>query len=288
MAQATARCRNQANCDLALRGELIEIPQDGRCPECRQPLQAEARATSATDAARRQRVMMLSIGGGVVALAIAGIAAFALQNSGSEPAKPTEMDMASMTASDSKVELPAAVAPKPEPVVEPAPAPVPEPAPAARPEPTGPSLETQQHVKQGMMFVSLAKQNPKTRSENIKNALIEFDHAVKQEEQEGRCYASGYMNRGIAYWQDKKLNLAEKDLVKASECDPNDPITFYNLASYYSATNKADLAIAPLDQALELGFKDCDVLRKDSDLNNLRKLEEFRQTLEKHQLFCIR
>lgn len=280
MAQATARCKNQANCDLALRGELIEIPQNGRCPECRQPLQAEVRAISATEAARKQRVLMLSIGGGVAVLAIAGLVAWAVQNTGSEPAKPQEMDLASMAASDSKIELPPAVAPKPQPAPEPALVPV--------PKATGPSLETQQHVKQGMMFVSLAKQNPKNRSENIKNALIEFDHAVKQEEQEGRCYASGYMNRGIAYWQDKKLNLAEKDLLKASECEPNNAIIFYNLASYYSAINKSDLAIAPLDQALKLGFKDCDVLRKDSDLNNLRKLVEFRQTLEQHQLFCIR
>lgn len=146
----------------------------------------------------------------------------------------------------------------------------------------------QQHVKQAMVFVSLAKANPKTRSENIKNALAEFDVAVKQEEALGRCFAKAYMNRGIAYWLDKKLNLAEKDLVKASECDATDPIIFYNLTSYYSAINKADLALEPLNKALDLGFKDCDILRKDPDLKNLRKMSEFKRILEQHSLFCLK
>ncbi len=150
------------------------------------------------------------------------------------------------------------------------------------------SLEAQQHVKQAMMFVSLAKANPTTRSENIKNALAEFDVAVKQEESNGRCFAIAFMNRGIAYWLDKKLNLAEKDLIKASECDKQNPIIFYNLASYYSAVNKADLALDPLNKALDLGFKDCDILRKDSDLKKLRKMNEFRRILEQHSLFCLK
>jgi hypothetical protein len=154
--------------------------------------------------------------------------------------------------------------------------------------PVGPSLETQQHVKQAIVFVSLAKANPNTRSENLKNALAEFDVAVKQEEAQGRCFAIAYMNRGIAYWLDKKLNLAEKDLIKASECDDKNPLIFYNLTSYYSAINKADLALGPLNKALDLGFKDCDILRTDSDLKSLRNMNEFRRALEQHSLFCLK
>ncbi|MEI6146484.1 MAG: hypothetical protein WCP66_08725 [Methylococcales bacterium] len=150
------------------------------------------------------------------------------------------------------------------------------------------SIDSQEHVKQAMMYVTLAKANPTTHIENIKNALAEFDVAVKQEESQGRCFAKAHMDRGLAYWLDKKLNLAEKDLVKASECDAKDPIIFYNLASYYSATNKADLALDPLNKALDLGFKDCDILRTDSDLNNLRKMSEFKRALEQHSLFCLK
>ena len=289
MAQATARCTNRVNCDLALRNELIEIPQDGKCPECRQVLQAEGfNSNSATDQARRKRVRLMAISGGIVSLCLAGILIWAMQGTDTPTPESADMDVASMEASNVSQESPpptiAAIEPKPE-QAEPIAAPI-VPAP---PEPVAarPSLETQQHVKQGMIFVSLAKQNPKTRSENIKNALVEFDAAVKQEDAQGRCFASAYMNRGIAYWQDKKLNLAEKDLLKASECDDKDSIVFYNLASYYSVVNKTDLALEPLDKALSLGFNDCDILRKDPDLKNLRKQEDFRRTLEKHQLFCL-
>jgi hypothetical protein len=58
--------------------------------------------------------------------------------------------------------------------------------------------------------------------------------------------------------------------------------------SYYSSVNKADLAIEPLNKALDLGFKDCDILRYDADLKNLRKLEAFKRSLEQHSLFCLR
>lgn len=277
MAQATARCTNRVNCDLAISNELIEIPQDGKCPECRKPLLAEgANSNSATDEARRKRVRLMAIGGGIAGLSLAGLLVWALTGTNTPEPKSADMDLASMEASNAiQVSEPPVIAAPP--VV-----------PAVEPISTAPSLETQQHVKQGMMFVSLSKQSPKTRRENIKNALVEFDTAVKQEEAQGRCFASAYMNRGIAYWQDKKLNLAEKDLIKASECDAKDPVIFYNLASYYSAINKTDLALEPLDKALSLGFNDCDVLRKDGDLKNLRKQDDFRRILEKHQLFCVR
>ena len=155
-------------------------------------------------------------------------------------------------------------------------------------KPVEPSLETKQHVKQGMIFVSMAKQNKTTQAENIKNALVEFDTAVKAEELQGRCYASALMNRGIAYWIDKKLNLAEKDLIKASECNDKDPVIFYNIMSYYSAINKPDLALEPLNKALDLGYKDCENIRNDPDLNNLRKMPDFKRALEHHQLFCLK
>ncbi len=295
MAQATARCTNRVNCDLAISNELIEIPQDGKCPECRKPLLAEgANSNSATDEARRKRVRLMAMGGGVAGLSVVGLLVWALTGTDTSEPKSVDMDLASMEASNviQANESPVIAAPPvaPEPVVL-APAVEPEPAavvPVVEPVSTAPSLETQQHVKQGMMFVSLSKQSLKTRSENIKNALVEFNTAVKQEEAQGRCFAIAYMNRGIAYWQDKKLNLAEKDLIKASECDAKDPVIFYNLASYYSAINKTDLALEPLDKALSLGFNDCDVLRKDGDLKNLRKQDDFRRTLEKHQLFCVR
>ena len=183
-------------------------------------------------------------------------------------------------------EIPAPIIPSPPKVLAKEPPPIE--VKNTEPVSSSPSLETQQHLKQGIMFVTMAKANVKVRNENIKNALAEFDIAVKQEDSSGRCFAMAYMNRGIAYLLDKKINLAEKDLIKASECDKQNPVIFYNLASYYSAINKPDLALDPLNKSLDLGFNDCDILRKDSDLKNLRKMNEFRRTLEQHSLFCLK
>jgi hypothetical protein len=262
-----------------MRSEMIEIPQDGKCPECGRTMQPEGAATnSATEIARKKRMQTLMIGGGVGTLCLAGVLAWIFMGEKSPTVDAPVEEQVSMAE---MVEAPPPVAPAPvaAPVIEPEP---------AEPVSTTPSLETQQHVKQAMMFVSLAKANPTTRGENIKNALAEFDVTVKQEEAQGRCFATAYMNRGIAYWLDKKLNLAEKDLVKASECDAKNPVIFYNLTSYYSAINKADLALDPLNKALDLGFKDCDILRKDPDLKNLRKMDEFKRALEQHSLFCLK
>lgn len=297
---AKAKCKNTASCDLAINGDLIEIPEDGRCPECRSLLQNESVAggNNTFDDDRKKRVRTIAIGSGVVATALIGVLVVAFQNSDSPTAESNQLPIATLEQPEklAPLELPKE---EPVPVVlpelkkeeTPPPAPVsvasPEPAPAP-PVSNEPSLETKQHVKQGMVYVSMAKQNKSTQAENIKNALVEFDAAVKAEETQGRCYASALMNRGIAYWIDKKLNLAEKDLVKASECNDKDPIIFYNMVSYYSAINKPDLALEPLNKALDLGFKDCDILRKDSDLKNLRKMDEFHRALEQHQLFCLR
>jgi hypothetical protein len=278
-----------------MRSEMIEIPQDGKCPECGRTMQPEGAATnSATEIARKKRMQTLMIGGGVGTLCLAGVLAWVFMGEKSPTVDaPVEeqVSMAEMVEAPPPVTphpAPVATAPVAPPVIEPEPVALPVETKPAEPVSTTPSLETQQHVKQAMMFVSLAKANPTTRSENIKNALAEFDVAVKQEEVQGRCFATAYMNRGLAYWLDKKLNLAEKDLVKASECDAKNPVIFYNLTSYYSAINKADLALDPLNKALDLGFKDCDILRKDPDLKNLRKMDEFKRALEQHSLFCLK
>lgn len=269
MAQSTtARCRNRVNCDLGLSGELIEVPQDGRCPECRQPLQMGAdNASNPTDESRRKRMLLMALGGGLLSLCLA---IFFIT---------TEPE--SVSVSDNN---PPPIAKNDEITIPPAP-PLP---PASKPDPVAPSVEPQQHIKQGMTYVSLAKLNPKTRTENIKNALIEFDIAVKQEEAKKHCPDNAYMNRGLAYWVDNKPNLAEIDLVKAKNCNGKDPNVYYNLAAYYAAVNKTDLALEPMSKAFELGFDDCEMLRKDSDLKKLRKQKDFIRILEKYKLFCFK
>jgi len=169
--------------------------------------------------------------------------------------------------------------PPPPPPQAQAPAPA-APAPAA---PGQPSLEVTQHLKQGMAYVSTAKNanSPAIFNENINNAINEFSNAIKKDP----GYATAYSNRSVAYMMQKKYNLALDDLKKAKELKPSDPAIRYNLASCHSLMGNVDLGFVELDAALANGFNDYDSLRKDPDIANLRKHPDWRKTLEKYKVF---
>lgn len=157
------------------------------------------------------------------------------------------------------------------------------------PPPGGPSPEAVQQVRQGLTYISLGKiaKQRREKGENYANAVGSFTKAIDTESKRESCYANAYMNRGLVYALQRKPHLALRDLLKAAECDPKNPTIAYNLAAVHSLSDDKDLAIEALDKALELGFSDCDALRADPDLKNVRKSEEFRRTLERHKLFCL-
>lgn len=154
-------------------------------------------------------------------------------------------------------------------------------------------VRAQQHIQQGMTFVSMAKQNPGKTSENYDNAIGEFTEAIatsnKMEKLGMPCYAEAYMNRGVAYMMRKKPNKAVADLTTAVQCRPWSSMGYYNLAAYYALQQQHDLAFDMLDFTLRLGFNDCEALRADPDLKNIRsQRDEFRRVLERHKMFCLR
>jgi tetratricopeptide (TPR) repeat protein len=55
-----------------------------------------------------------------------------------------------------------------------------------------------------------------------------------------------------------------------SRLRPQDALVHYNLACSYSLTGQCDLAVAALDRAIQLGYRDFKWLSKDPDLKNLR------------------
>lgn len=61
---------------------------------------------------------------------------------------------------------------------------------------------------------------------------------------------------------------------------PDDPVVFYNLACSYSLLNLIDEACAVLKKAIELGWRDFRWLKKDPDLENLRKDPKYNQLIE--------
>jgi tetratricopeptide (TPR) repeat protein len=157
---------------------------------------------------------------------------------------------------------------------------------AKKPASDEPSQEVKAHLKQGMSYVSIAK-NATSKSvfnENLDNAIAEFSNAINKDPN----YAEAYSNRAVAYMLQKKNNKALDDLKKAKELKPDSATIRYNLASVHSLMGNTDYGLDELDAALSKGFNDYDSLRKDPDINNLRKSKEFKQILEKHKVFITK
>lgn len=79
---------------------------------------------------------------------------------------------------------------------------------------------------------------------------------------------NGYTKRG-----DFKKGL-EVDL-RLSQLRKDDPLVHYNLACSYSLLGLIENAFSSLKAAVGLGYQDFDYMRRDPDLENLRKDERF-------------
>lgn len=156
----------------------------------------------------------------------------------------------------------------------------------AKPGKDGPSQEVKAHLKQGMSYVSIAKNatSKGIRNENINNAIAEFSNAISKDPN----YADAYSNRAGAYMLQNKNNKALDDLKKAKEIKPDSASIRYNLACVHSIMGNVDYGLDELDAALGAGFSDYDMLRKDTDISNLRKHKEFKKILEKHKVFITK
>jgi tetratricopeptide (TPR) repeat protein len=70
---------------------------------------------------------------------------------------------------------------------------------------------------------------------------------------------------------------------KIIQLSPGDPQAYYNLACSYALLHQNDQAIHALRKALELGYCDFPFLRKDRDLDSIRKDPRFRQLLREFE-----
>jgi tetratricopeptide (TPR) repeat protein len=127
------------------------------------------------------------------------------------------------------------------------------------------------HFQQGLTFATVGR---------IDEGIQEFTAAIDRDP----TYAAAYGNRGVAYMLQKKYNKALDDLNSAIRLDPKDRNAFYNLAALRTLRQEFDLAIDALDQALKRGFDNYESLRRDADLEGLRRQPEFRRLLERHKI----
>jgi len=68
---------------------------------------------------------------------------------------------------------------------------------------------------------------------------------------------------------------------KLTELEPNNPLSFYNLACSLSLTGKFDEALRALESALDLGYRDFKWMTRDPDLKALRKDPRYARLREK-------
>lgn len=152
--------------------------------------------------------------------------------------------------------------------------------------PGEPSEAAKANLKQAMQYINTAKTAPSkaAKNENINNAIAEYPNAINKDPN----YAEAYAGRAGAYMQQGKNNKALDDLKKAKEIKPDSASIRYNLACVHSLMGNTDYGLDELDAALDKGFNDYDSLRKDPDINNLRKKAEFQKILEKHKVFITK
>jgi len=79
-----------------------------------------------------------------------------------------------------------------------------------------------------------------------------------------------------------KAGLSEKGLeadLRLARLCPDDPTVHYNLACSYALTGRRDEALATLERAIELGYRDAGFMLKDSDLVSLHEDERFAELI---------
>lgn len=116
-------------------------------------------------------------------------------------------------------------------------------------------------------------------------AITRFKEAIAEDDESAAAYMNlgvCYIQKGRDYYATARENLSVSPPGRTTGTDP--PV-WYNLAVIYTLTDVYDKALDALDRALGFGFKDYDALRTDKDLRELRKREQFRAVLERHNVF---
>ena len=78
-----------------------------------------------------------------------------------------------------------------------------------------------------------------------------------------------------AYSQKKDYNASMTLLKKLLDIQPDNPNIYYNIACIYAKQNKADESVSWLNKAVQKGFNKWNLMKSDSDLDNIRGNREY-------------
>ena len=84
-------------------------------------------------------------------------------------------------------------------------------------------------------------------------------------------YVDALQILGDHYTQRGRFNDGLHIDEKLAQLEPENPVVFYNLACSYALTQEFDRAVAALNRAMDLGYRDFNWLAKDPDMKNLRE-----------------
>lgn len=123
-------------------------------------------------------------------------------------------------------------------------------------------LEKNDTIASRKDFEQLLKINPKSANARIGLATLlksrgYYTEAIDLYTQVIRVnpqQVSLYLNRGEAYFLDRRLNKADEDVAKALEFDPDDPLAYVLRAKLKLARYEREDAARDLDKAVALGF----------------------------------
>ena len=87
--------------------------------------------------------------------------------------------------------------------------------------------------------------------------------------------SNAFKKSGIKKLQDFEVNEAIEDLVQAQKISPQDPEIHFNLACAYSLTEKTQLSLAHLSDAVAFGYKKKELIHSHDALAFLRIQPEF-------------
>ena len=103
-------------------------------------------------------------------------------------------------------------------------------------------------------------------TEVLKDSLPAFERYLSQHPDDPRAYMF-YCDDLIAAG---KIEEAKRQMAKAIEINPTDPIMQFNAACIYSMLKEVDLATESLKKAIDSGFEDYEWIKHDIALDNIR------------------
>jgi len=110
------------------------------------------------------------------------------------------------------------------------------------------------------------------QQENWDEAIKNYHKALNH----NRELEEAYVNLSTTYLKAKKYAEALDTLKSLETINPSAPLLHYNLACYYSLTEKTQKSLSALKKTVELGYKSYPEIQTDPDLKNLRNDAEFK------------